>query len=158
MTAAVLRAEVKPFDFDDFYREQWPAARRLATSVSGSSAVGEDIAQDVFQRMFCSWGTKSEPAAYLRAAIVNGCRSYHRKCRTERLRLPALAPRGTDTEPAGELDDVVAALPARQRTVLSLRYWDGFSETEIADVLGCEKGTVKSLAARAKERLAVALS
>jgi RNA polymerase sigma factor (sigma-70 family) len=88
---------------------------------------------------------------------VNGCRSYHRKRKTELHALPALVARDGEIAPRGELDDVVAALPDRQRAVVHMRYWAGFSEAEIADVMGCKTGTVKSLASRAKDRLAVAL-
>ena len=161
MTAAILAERPTLPAFGEFYREQWHAAIRLATCVSGSVAAGEDIAQEVFQRMYRSWGTADEPAAYLRVAIVNSCRSYHRKRRTEHDRLPVLAHRDGETaggSVAGELDDIVTALPERQRTVVRLRYWEGLSEAEIAAVLGCKPGTVKSLASRAKDRLAAALS
>lgn len=143
--------------FEDFYREQWPAAIRLATFTAGNAAAAEDIVQDVFQRMYLSWGTLLEPAAYLRVAVVNGCRSYHRRRKTEQHALPALAIREGEMTPSGELDDVVAALPDRQRAVVRMRYWAGLSEAEIADAMGCKAGTVKSLASRAKDRLAVAL-
>jgi RNA polymerase sigma factor (sigma-70 family) len=153
---AVLAGEAGT-SFEDFYRQQWPGAIRLATLTSGSAAAGEDIAQDVFQRMYLSWGTLLEPAAYLRVAVVNGCRSYHRRRKTEQHALPVLAARDGEMAPRGELDDVVAALPDRQRAVVRMRYWADLSEAEIADVMGCKAGTVKSLAARAKDRLAVAL-
>jgi RNA polymerase sigma factor (sigma-70 family) len=45
------------------------------------------------------------------------------------------------------------ALPAGQRVVLVLRYWAEMSEREIADVVGCSVGTVKSRASRAIETL-----
>ena len=145
--------------FEDFSRDHWHGAHRLATSVAGSAAVGEDIAQDVFDRMCRTWGTADEPAAYLRVAIVNGCRSYHRRRRTEHAYMPSLVSFDCEfTGPPGELDDVVTALPDRQRLVVRLRYWEGFSEAEIADVLGCRPDTVKSLAARARDRLAASLS
>jgi RNA polymerase sigma factor (sigma-70 family) len=73
--------------------------------------------------------------------------------------MPRLALDDRDaTGPAGELDDVVSALPDRQRLVVRLRCWEGFSEAEIANVLGCRPPTVKSLAARARDRLATALA
>ena len=143
--------------FEDFYRQHWPGAIRLASFTAGSAAAGEDIVQDVFQRMYLSWGTLIEPAAYLRVAVMNGCRSYHRRRKTEQGALPALVPRDGEMAPTGELDDVVSALPDRQRAVVVMRYWAGLSEAEIADAMGCRAGTVKSLAARAKQRLAVAL-
>ena len=154
---AVLAGRADP-SFEDFYRDHWATALRLATGVAGSAAAGEDIAQDVFDRMYRRWGVADEPAAYLRVAIVNGCRSYHRKRRTEQDRLPMLAQGETADEVRGELDDIVQALPDRQRTVVELRYWGGLSEAEIAEVLGVAPGTVKSLASRAKFTMAAALS
>src|SRR5688572_1610860 len=127
----VMREPTLP-SFEDFYRDHWHGAKRLATCVAGSSAAGEDIAQEVFHKMYRSWGAADEPAAYLRVAIVNGCRSYHRRRRTEVDRMPVLARCATEyAHSAGELDDVVTTLPSRQQTVVRLRYWAGFSEAEI---------------------------
>src|SRR4051794_31416844 len=61
-----LMAERTLPTFEDFYRSHWHGAQRLATCVAGSAAAGEDIAQEVFQRMYRSWGHAEEPAAYLR--------------------------------------------------------------------------------------------
>jgi len=47
----------------------------------------------------------------------------------------------------------VRALPPRQRTVLVLRYYEDLSEADIAEVLGCSRGTVKSQAAKGLSRL-----
>jgi RNA polymerase sigma factor (sigma-70 family) len=47
----------------------------------------------------------------------------------------------------------LAQLPPRQRAVLVLRYWEQFSESEAADLLGCSLGTVKSSASRGLTRL-----
>ena len=56
----------------------------------------------------------------------------------------------------GERDQMVAALqhlPPRQRAVIVLRYYEDLSEAEIAAVLGCSTGTVKSQASRALKSL-----
>ena len=55
-----------------------------------------------------------------------------------------------------EVDDTwqaVAALPARERAVVVLRYWQDMSENEIASTLGWPNGTVKSTLHRALNRL-----
>lgn len=145
-------------EFESFYRSNWAAAVRLAHALTGSAAAAEDLAQDVFQRMYASWGHAEEPAAYLRVAVANRCRSYHRHRKVEQLRMPLLAATDAAISQPRELDDAVQALPARQRAVLKLRYWEDLSEAEIADKLGCRPGTVKSLASRGRERLAAALA
>jgi RNA polymerase sigma factor (sigma-70 family) len=83
-----------------------------------------------------------------------------------------LAVTGTETEPADDsavralrrVDDVaeftaaLAGLPPRQRAVLVLRYWADLPVEEVASILGCSTGTVKSTASRGAARLAAALS
>jgi RNA polymerase sigma factor (sigma-70 family) len=67
----------------------------------------------------------------------------------------AQLPEGAGVDPMLAVDDRVALwralgrLPRRQRAVLVLRYYEGLSEAEIADTLGCATGTVKSQAAKA---------
>ncbi|MGH9102676.1 MAG: RNA polymerase sigma factor, partial [Acidimicrobiales bacterium] len=60
---------------------------------------------------------------------------------------------GPLTRPDAELFDLVGTLRYRQRVVIVARYWGGWSEAEIARMLGCRPGTVKSLASRALARL-----
>jgi RNA polymerase sigma factor (sigma-70 family) len=47
----------------------------------------------------------------------------------------------------------LAVLPPRQRAVLVLRYWEDHSEAEVAAMMGCSLGTVKSQASRGLSRL-----
>ncbi len=138
--------------FGDFYRAEWAGAVRLA-SLLVQRVAAEDLVQDAFAAVYPKFATLDNPAAYLRVAIVNGCRQSHRRRAVEVDRMPRLM-LAADTPPElGELADVVTALPYRQRAVLVLRYWVGLSEHEIADALGCRPGTVKSLSSRALERL-----
>ena len=53
---------------------------------------------------------------------------------------------------------LVCALPARQRAVIVLRYYEDLSEAQIADVLGCAPGTVKSQSSAAIGALRRALA
>jgi RNA polymerase sigma factor (sigma-70 family) len=52
----------------------------------------------------------------------------------------------------------MATLPARQRAVLVLRYYEDLSEAAIADTLGCSTGTVKSTASRGLRALRARLT
>ena len=149
-----VSAAVSPRSFEQFFTETWPWAYRLACLLTQSTTAGEDIAQDVMTRMYRTWGTAERPEAYLRTAIVNSCRNWHRQAKTQTAKLPLLVSPGSVELNADDLADAIAHLPFRQRTVIVLRYHADLSEAEIADALGCRPGTVKSLAARALDRLA----
>ncbi|MDP2290374.1 MAG: sigma-70 family RNA polymerase sigma factor [Actinomycetota bacterium] len=138
--------------FGDFYRAEWAGAVRLA-SLLVQRVAAEDLVQDAFAAVYPKFASLDNPAAYLRVAIVNGCRQSHRRRAVEVDRMPRLALADATPPELGELADVVAALPYRQRAVLVLRYWVGLSEQEIAEALACRPGTVKSLSSRALERL-----
>lgn len=139
--------------FEEFFRESWPGAVRLASFLTQDRTAAEEIAQDAFAQMYATWGRAQVPEAYLRTTIVNRCSNWRRHLRVHRAKLPMLVSPST-TEPVfDDLADAVAALPFRQRAVIVLRYHLGLSENEIADTLGCRPGTVKSLASRALTRL-----
>src|SRR6266540_1160863 len=55
------------------------------------------------------------------------------------------------------VQEVLARLPRRQQAVLVLRFYEGLSDTEIAEVLGCRPGTVRGYASRALAALRVEL-
>jgi DNA-directed RNA polymerase specialized sigma24 family protein len=119
---------------------------RLAFLLSGSQAEAEEIVQEAFVRVRNRIERADNPSAYLRAAVVNGCRNRYRRLMVER-RHPAPAA-GPVHDQVDELRDALAALGPRQRSVIVLRYYAGLSEAEIAQALGCRPGTVKSLCHR----------
>lgn len=130
------------------YRERHDAMVRLAWLVTGSRAIGEEIAQEAFAQLLRRGTGADNPAAYLRATVMNLSRNYLRRARLER-RLPPPAPL---VQAAPELDHTwaaVAGLPYPQRAVLVLRYHLDLPEAEIAAALGCRVGTVKSRMHRA---------
>jgi RNA polymerase sigma-70 factor (sigma-E family) len=139
--------------FEDFFVESWPWAFRLASLLTRSTEAGEDIGQDALVAMSQRWGEADRPAAYLRTSLVNRCANWHRRNRTVRAKLPLLARRAESIAEVDEMTDAIARLPFRQRAVVVLRYYSDLSEAEIADILGCRPGTVKSLASRALNTL-----
>jgi RNA polymerase sigma-70 factor (sigma-E family) len=150
------------------YGTHWVPMVRLAALLLGESGTAEEVVQDAFVALHGRWKRLKDPhaaAGYLRASVVNGCRSVQRHRQVEvRHRQPA-AP-----EPAGpeeravtssETRMVMAALdrlPQRQREVLVLRYYADASEADIADLLGITRGAVKSHAHRGLSALRGALS
>jgi RNA polymerase sigma-70 factor (sigma-E family) len=146
---AVTRPAITPVDFADFYRDAWPGAVRLAGLLVQDGRVAEDLAQDAFSRVFPKWARVENPNAYLRVAIVNACRSWQSRRHTERTKMPLIADPTSNEFAFDGLADAIGALPYRQRAVLVLRFYVGLPEAEIAGVLGCRPGTVKSLTSRA---------
>jgi RNA polymerase sigma-70 factor (sigma-E family) len=142
-------------DFTSFYREAYPGAVRLAWLLTHDHATAEDVVQDAFVRLRPRLRNVEHPTAYLRTAIVNGCRDRARSAgRAEAglRRLRVVAPVTTTDKPS-ELLDAVAHLPYKQRAVLVLRYWADLREEEIAEIVGVRPATVRSITSRALDRL-----
>ena len=131
----------------ELYRREYAPMVRLAHLLTGSNEAAEDVVQDSFVRLYRSWHRADQPGAYLRTIVVNRCRSWHRRQRMERDRLPRPVPDIVDAE-ARELLDALGRLGLRQRTALVLRFYADLSEADVAQALGCRPGTVKSLVHR----------
>lgn len=133
---------------------------RLAHLISGSNARAEEIVQEAFVRLRDRWESLDNPGGYLRTMVVNGCRSQLRRDSVEQRYARAL--RGGDVVTGDrEIDETwiaVCRLPERQRAVLVLRFYEDLSEAEIAQILGCRPGTVKSNLHRGLKRLRKELS
>ena len=119
---------------------------RVAFVLTGSAPAAEDVVHDVFAKIGPRIDSLGEPAAYMRVAVVNRCRSLHRR--------DVAAPR---THPADnammdiglvELRDALVALPIRQRSAIVLRYLCDLPEEEIAAILKCRRSTVRTLVRR----------
>jgi RNA polymerase sigma factor (sigma-70 family) len=129
------------------YRARYLPLVRLAFLLTGSNDQAEEIVQEAFIRI----RTRTDVAdlgSYVRAVVVNRCRDHHRHVGVERRVALRLARDEAVFDAVDELKDALAALPTRQRAVIVLRYYEGLSELEIAELLGCRPGTVKSLAHR----------
>jgi RNA polymerase sigma factor (sigma-70 family) len=155
-------------DVAGLFRQRHAELVRLAALVVGDRATAEDVVQDVFTRL-CTKDLLpggDSALAYVRAAVLNGCRSVLRRQAIARRIGGARDPDRSDSSPDSAEDEVIlaedrrqvlaalASLPVRRREVLVLRYWLGLSEAEIASVMAISRGTVKSNAARGLAALA----
>jgi RNA polymerase sigma factor (sigma-70 family) len=147
-------------DFARFYREAYPGAVRLAWLLTHDHEAAEDVVQDAFVRLRPRITTIEHRPAYLRTAIVNGCRDRARKAsRADAgLRRIGVTTELSSTDRPSELLDAVAGLSYKQRVVLVLRYWADLPEAEIAEIVGVRSATVRSITARALDRLSKELS
>jgi RNA polymerase sigma-70 factor (ECF subfamily) len=144
-------------------------AFRTAYVIARNAGDAEDAAQDGFVKAWRALGRFREGAPFrpwLLQIVANEARNRRRSAG----RRANLALRAATEEPSGGaapspeaallsseqrrgLLAAVEELPEEQRTVVSLRYFLGLSEHEVAETLGVPQGTVKSRTARALERL-----
>jgi len=152
----------------ELFRDHHLELVRLALVMTGDLGTAEDVVQDAFERLHRGWQGLRQPTqslAYLRASVINGCRSVHRRSAVARKHAPRLAirPDAIASDQAAASDDrseLIAALrrlPRRQREVLVLRYYADLSVTEIAEVLRLTPGSVRSANSRGLAALASAL-
>jgi len=146
---------------EEFVAARLPALLRYAVLLTGDPELARDLVQDVLARAIPRWkriGALDEPYAYVRAMITNEYLSLlrRRKLRTVPLTYEALdgphAPTASDPADRIEREELwrwLAILPRKQHAVVVLRYYEGLTDNEIADVLGCRASTVRSYAARA---------
>lgn len=139
---------------------------RLATLLLDDPGQAEEAVQEAFLRTFVGWRRLRHPeraGAYLRAAVVNQCRSRGRRRMTEQRGNRAVwadameVGRSPDVERTSEVMavlDAVRSLPTRQREAVVLRYYADLSEADVARALGCSVGTVKSQLSKARLTLA----
>lgn len=159
-----LRGDLRRIaDFTDFFHAMWPRLFRTALAITGDRGSAEDALQNAFAKAYAAWPRVSaadHPEAYVRRMVVNeiiGSRR-HGWWRRERPYESVEAATATPSPEAGVVDremlwTAVLQLPLRQRAVVVLRYYEDLSEAQIADVLGCSAGTVKSQASAALANL-----
>jgi RNA polymerase sigma-70 factor (sigma-E family) len=138
--------------FTELYRARYASLVRLAAVVLDDDEGAEEVVQDAFAKLHLRWDRVDDPPSYVRRSVVNGCRDVLRRRRVERAFLRRSRPT-TNPPEADFLGDLLATLPPRERIALVLRHYEGLSERQIADAMGCPPGTVKTLLHRGTHRL-----
>lgn len=138
--------------FEAVYEDRWAPMVKLAGLTTGSRALAEEIVQDAFIQLHRNWGTIQNPSAWLRVAVVNGGKGWLRRQALERRQVPGPS-NYVELEDGVAMREALRHLTRRQRAAVVLRYYEDLPELEIAEVLGCRPGTVKSLLDRAKDKL-----
>ena len=130
-------------DLVTLYRRQRPAMVRLASLLTGSAVVAEEVVQEAFLKLHTQRRRPDNPDGYLRVVVTNLARSHLRRLRLER-RVPPADHGVSDLPDVDETWAAVRRLPFRQRAALVLRFYEDLSEADIARTLQCRPGTVKS--------------
>lgn len=146
-------------DFIAFAEAASPRLRRTAYLLCGDWHTAQDLAQTTLAKVFAAWwriNRQDAVQAYATRTLVNTYLAEGRRKRAREL-LTAVVPEQATERPGPELRMVVlaalATLPPKARAVVVLRYWADQIIDEVAAVLGCSPGNVKSQSARALDKL-----
>lgn len=139
-------------EFEQVFKDRRLDLIRLAYLVSGSRDDAEDIVQTVFAEAQNRWTSINDPYAYLRTSVVNRVKDGQRREFRKRL-LPIPRERVTEVPEVDEMWHHIRQLPARQRSVVVLRFYEDMPLEEISSVLSQPSSTTRSDLRRALSTL-----
>jgi RNA polymerase sigma-70 factor (sigma-E family) len=148
-------------ELESFLAERADRLMRTAVLLTGSRDAGQDLLQTALERLVRHWRRlDGDPEGYLLRTLCNlATDGFRRRGRLQRKLRLLQAGTQLNADPMAEVDlrdalvRIMLQLPARQRAVLVLRYWEQLTEAETAVVLGWPEGTVKSTTSRGLQRL-----
>jgi RNA polymerase sigma-70 factor (sigma-E family) len=172
--AGVTRTEQRRAEFEQFVTDSSAALLRTAYLVTWDLTEAEDLVQECLVAVARRWPRvrgMERPYAYARRILINLALDGAARRSRRRHELDADDPSVVahvaddasaralhDVDVRSELIEALGSLAPRQRAVLVLRYFEDLPEAQIARVLGCSVGTVKSTASRGLTRLQAALA
>ena len=138
-------------EYTEYVTARLPALRRLAYVLSGDVHRADDLVQQTITTLFVRWPkirTVAHLDRYVRSMLVNSFIDERRLAwaRVRLFREPPerAAPVDHGIEERSVLRSALAKVPRRQQAVLVLRFLYDLPVTEVAEMLGCSEGTVKS--------------
>ncbi|GLW07378.1 RNA polymerase sigma factor [Microtetraspora sp. NBRC 13810] len=147
-------------DFERYVQQRSARLVRTAYLLCRDWATAEDLVQTALAKAWLAWQRVGDnPDPYVYRILTNTHASWWR--RRWRAEVPAQFMPDTAEDPGLPYEareavrQAMAALPARQRAVIVLRYFADLSDAEIGHILGCSVTTVRSQASRALARLRV---
>lgn len=140
---------------------------RMAYTQVKSRALADDVYQDVCIKLL-KQKKKIEPEEHLKAWLlrvtINCCKDYWKSAWVQKIswstnskeNMEALGNNPMEQE-TGYVTECVLNLPEKYRTVIHLYYYEGYSQKEIAELLGKKENTIASQLARGKTLLKIEL-
>jgi RNA polymerase sigma-70 factor (sigma-E family) len=147
--------------FSAFVERRYGALTRLGWALTGDQQRGEDLAQATLVRMWTRWKRLSatdDPWRYAQRVAISQAATWRRR-RWHDESATADTPDTTQTDSAEtvigsvQMTRWLAGLPARQRAVVVLRFLVDQSVEDVAEILNCSQGTIKSQTAKARRTL-----
>lgn len=149
-------------EFEEFARARAAQLYRSAWLLCGSHHQAEDLVQETLAKVYAKWhrpfGRIDNPAAYAQTALTRTFLSARRR-RSSDEKMFGSVPDQPTADPADGSDvrlsllNVLGELPAQDRSVLILRYFEDLSVEEVATRMGLSAGAVRNRAMRALERV-----
>lgn len=151
--------------YEEFANARLQSLLRFAVMLTGDPHTAADLVQETMIRVHLKWRhvvASQTPERYVRRMLTNAYIDMRRGSWLRRVVLraqPAEPPAVPDHADANADRDQMwmwlSRLPSRQRAAIVLRYYEGFPDNEIAEVLGCAVGTVRAAISRALATLRV---
>jgi len=145
--------------YDEFVAARSPRLLRVAYLLTRDWGEAEDLLQTALMKTWFAWPRLDDaPEAYVRKIIATTFISWRRRWWVREVSHDTLPERATSDGTAivderSRLWPALGRLPARQRAVLVLRFFEDMTEAQVATALGCSVGTVKSQSSRALAKL-----
>jgi RNA polymerase sigma-70 factor (sigma-E family) len=146
--------------FTEFVTARTPSLLRLAYVLTGDRHAAEDLLQSALTKTAGRWGSvRDSPEAYVRKVMYHEQVGRWRSPRWRRESVAATVPERPVRDPSEEIDLRLAleralmTLPPRRRVAIVLRYFEDLPEADVARLMGCSVGTVRSQTHRALARL-----
>ena len=150
--------------FREFARARFQPLRVLAYVTCGDWQIAEDAVSGALSRLYLRWDKVVSPEAYARKAVIRAAIGEKRRPWRREHSVGEAFPDEPTPDLSGDVDErlrIRAALrqvAPRQRATLVLRYLEGLTIEETAEVLGCSAGNVKSQTSRGLETLRAVLA
>jgi len=167
---AVVRDRVDAVGFEEYVAGARHRLFRFAVVLCGDPVLADDIVTNVLGRAFERWyqvAAADNVHAYVRRMVVNEYLTWRRRgtYSAPHADVAALVDRGGGNPDHGEhhaehdaLLGELAHLPRQQRAAIVLRFYEGLSDDEIAAVLDCRPGTVRSSISRGLATLRIVMT
>lgn len=159
-----VRKNRREDEFTDFVAARISALRQLAYLLCQDVHDADDLVQVAITRLYVHWHrvrVMDLPEAYMRTILAREFLRQRRSGWARKVSLTSELPdrpgHGTDRDDAIDIGMAMAALPPRQRATLVLRFFCDLTVDQVAEVLGCTAGTVKSQTSKGLATLRLAL-
>jgi len=145
--------------FLDFVSTRRTRLRATAYLMCGDWHRADDVLQEALIRLYVAWPRVADSSAlpaYARRTVINTALNLARKASSGEIPVAEVRDQATEVDPVDARMDIVSALGRlgpRQRACVVLRYFEDLSVADVAELLGCRQGTVKSQTARALDTL-----